>query len=102
MKSALDRTMLADHSRQKLPPGSVPRKIVKDAVAQQPPANSNTQPWRIALVGGAVSLIAQLVAACCRHAWSVLLLCLALAGLAFSYVSHHIAIDTDNAKLFPP
>jgi hopanoid biosynthesis associated RND transporter like protein HpnN len=48
------------------------------------------------------SLIGRVVEACCERAWSVLLLSLVVAGLAFSYVSQHIAIDTDSEKLFPP
>jgi uncharacterized protein len=48
------------------------------------------------------SLIGRVVEACCQRAWSVLLLSLVLAGLAFSYVSQHIAIDTNSEKLFPP
>jgi hypothetical protein len=43
-----------------------------------------------------------MVEASCRRAWSVLLLALVRAGLAFSYVSQCIAIDTNNEKLYQP
>jgi uncharacterized protein len=46
--------------------------------------------------------LAHVVDLCCRHAWKVLLLFLLVAGVAFSYASHHFAIDTDTVKLFPP
>jgi hopanoid biosynthesis associated RND transporter like protein HpnN len=46
--------------------------------------------------------IAHVVDLCCRHAWKVLLLFLVIAGAAFSFASHHFAIDTDTMKLFPP
>ncbi|HKF61645.1 MAG TPA: MMPL family transporter [Dongiaceae bacterium] len=46
--------------------------------------------------------IAYVVDLCCRHAWKVLLLFLVIAGAAFSFASHHFAIDTDTMKLFPP
>lgn len=45
--------------------------------------------------------IAHVVDLCCRHAWKVLLLFVVIAGIAFSYTSHHFAIDTDTVKLFP-
>ena len=46
--------------------------------------------------------IAHVVDLCCRHAWKVLLLFVVIGGIAFSYASHHFAIDTDTVKLFPP
>ncbi|HEX4572150.1 MAG TPA: hopanoid biosynthesis-associated RND transporter HpnN, partial [Dongiaceae bacterium] len=48
------------------------------------------------------SAIAHVVDLCCRHAWKVVLLFLVIAGAAFSFASHHFAIDTDTMKLFPP
>src|SRR5512143_422394 len=48
------------------------------------------------------ALIARLVALSCRHAWAVIALALLLAIAAGYYAAGHIAIDTDNAKLFSP
>ncbi|HEY2110436.1 MAG TPA: MMPL family transporter [Dongiaceae bacterium] len=46
--------------------------------------------------------LAHVVDVCCRHAWKIVLLFLVIAGAAFSYTTHHFAIDTDTVKLFPP
>ena len=46
--------------------------------------------------------LAHVVDFCCRHAWKIVLLFLVIAGAAFSYTTHHFAIDTDTVKLFPP
>jgi hypothetical protein len=48
------------------------------------------------------SLVAEVVDASSRRAWAVVLLALLLAGLALAYTVQHIAIDTDNEKLFSP
>jgi len=46
--------------------------------------------------------LAHVVDFCCRHAWKVVLLFLVIAGAAFTFTTHHFAIDTDTVKLFPP
>jgi uncharacterized protein len=46
------------------------------------------------------TLITRLVVASSRHAWAVLLLAALLAGGAGFYAARHMAIDTDNSKLF--
>ncbi len=47
-------------------------------------------------------LITRLVVVSCRHAWLIVVLAL-LAGVASGYyAAGHIAIDTDNSKLFSP
>jgi uncharacterized protein len=48
------------------------------------------------------SLIARLVLASCRHAWTVLLVAVLLGIGAGIYAAGHIAIDTDSSKLFSP
>ncbi|MEA2780627.1 MAG: uncharacterized protein QOK29_2171 [Rhodospirillaceae bacterium] len=48
------------------------------------------------------SLVAEVVDASSRRAWTVVLLALLLAGLALAYTVQHIAIDTDSEKLFSP
>ncbi len=48
------------------------------------------------------ALISRLVSLSCRHAWAVIALALLLALAAGWYSAGHIAIDTDNSKLFSP
>ena len=43
--------------------------------------------------------IGQIVAACARRAWLVILVAAALCAGAFTYIAGHFAIDTDSAKL---
>ncbi len=45
------------------------------------------------------SLIVRIVDASCRHAWLVVLLFVALAGLSADYARRHFAITTDNSQL---
>jgi hopanoid biosynthesis associated RND transporter like protein HpnN len=48
------------------------------------------------------SLTARIVGLSCRHAWLVLALAVLLGLGAGVYAAGHIAIDTDNSKLFSP
>ena len=47
-------------------------------------------------------LIARLVVVSCRHAWAVVALAVLLGVAAGYYAAGHMAIDTDNSKLFSP
>jgi hypothetical protein len=48
------------------------------------------------------TLVSRIVALCCRRARSVLLLAVAVAGVASIYVVDHVAIDTDSTRLLSP
>src|ERR1700690_871188 len=52
--------------------------------------------------GNMAQLIARLVVVSCRHAWAVVVLAVLLGIAAGYYTAGHIAIDTDNSKLFSP
>ena len=49
-----------------------------------------------------LTLIARIVAACCRHAWAVSVVGLALGVFALVYGAQHFAMNTDSSKLIAP
>jgi hopanoid biosynthesis associated RND transporter like protein HpnN len=49
-----------------------------------------------------LTLIARIVAACCRHAWAVSAVGLALGVFALVYSAQHFAMNTDSSKLISP
>jgi uncharacterized protein len=64
---------------------------------QHPPAvNDSSEPFYT------TSLVARIVAFCCKRAISVLVLAALLSGAALVYVVDNIAIDTDSTKLISP
>ena len=46
-----------------------------------------------------LTLIARIVAGCCRHAWAVSVVGLALGVFALVYGAQHFAMNTDSSKL---